>query len=1056
MAMTARRVPLLLFGSGFCALIYQTAWMREFRLVFGASTAASAAVLAIFIAGLGLGSAWLGPRADRRPAPLLFYAQLEGLIALSAALSPPLLDLVRAVYVALGGTSTLGALLGTLLRLLLAALVLGVPTFLMGGTLPAAVRAVTARDDAGRRSAALLYGVNTLGAVAGAFIGTFFMLELFGTRQTLWLACLANLLVALWARSLAREVDAPDDAQAAPDQAGDGAQAAPAWFVLLSAAVVGFAFFLMELVWYRMLGPILGGSIFTFGLILVVALLGIGLGGAAYALRRASAPATLGGFALTCLLEALLLALPFALGDRVALLALILRSFGNVALFWGHVLAWALVCALVVFPAAVVAGWQFPLLIALLGRGRAAIGRQVGLAYAWNTTGAIVGSLAGGFGLLPLLSATGVWRATGFLLVGLGLWAAVLALRAGGTRRFAALATLLLATALGLLAARGPTAVWRHSGIGAGRAPNLFASPNALEEWMRHQRRAVVWQRDGLESSVALASLGSGYAFVINGKIDGSARGDADVMIMTGLLGAALHEAPKRTLMIGLGTGASAGWLAAVPAVEREDVFELEPRVVDVARDCAPVNQGVLSNPKVRLTLGDAREALLVSRDVYDLVVSQPSNPYRAGIASLFTREYYEAVDKRLAPGGLFVQWVQAYEVDGRTLRTLYATLGHVFPYVETWQVSQGDLLLVAGREPRRIDADALRARLAREPFRSGLRAAWNLTDLEDFLGAFVARASFARAIVEHERGPRNGDDLNFVEFGFARTVGRRGLLSINDLREAAFRRGELDPEVVGQVDWERVRAARALFSVQEGLTAEWQALLAPSQRALLDALAGAAADEPARTARGFAELGREPVNHFERVARASAWADLGDARAPEAIAALAADAPLTAAALQVRLAAARGQAAWVVAAALPLLTQVRQDPWLEERQLVHVLQALRSAMAWQPAHAPAIAAALREPLPLRASDLARLNTLGEALSRFDSGRMCVDVLAALEPELPWSEGWLEERYECYRRNGLPTERAQAELRAFRSGEPAPFGRDLLPPPPASARPAAP
>src|SRR5262245_57027649 len=173
----AGKVAPLLFGSGLCALVYQVTWTREFRLVFGASTAASAAVLAIFIGGLGIGGLLIGPRADRHRRPLWLYARLEALVALTAALTPPLLSLVRAAYIAAGGTQSLGLAGGTVVRLVLSAIVLAVPTVLMGGTLPAAARAVEVATERGRRNVAALYGINTLGAVAGAFVGTFFLLE---------------------------------------------------------------------------------------------------------------------------------------------------------------------------------------------------------------------------------------------------------------------------------------------------------------------------------------------------------------------------------------------------------------------------------------------------------------------------------------------------------------------------------------------------------------------------------------------------------------------------------------------------------------------------------------------------------------------------------------------------------------------------------------------------------------------------------------------------------------------------------------------------------------
>src|SRR5262249_54668603 len=178
------------------------------------------------------------------------------------------------------------------------------------------------------------------------------------------------------------------------------ASAAPPAFVLTAAAVSGFAFLLMELVWYRMLAPLLGGSSFTFGLILAVALLGVGLGGALYAFRPVDRPATLAGFALTCALEAVLVAVPFALGDRVAFLAILLRPLSALG-FYGLVLGWAGVATVVVLPAALVAGVQFPMLIALLGRGGAQVGRHVGQAYARDPVGAVAGPLAGGGGRPP-------------------------------------------------------------------------------------------------------------------------------------------------------------------------------------------------------------------------------------------------------------------------------------------------------------------------------------------------------------------------------------------------------------------------------------------------------------------------------------------------------------------------------------------------------------------------------------------------------------------------------------------------------------------------------
>lgn len=495
-----RALPIaaLLFGSGTCALVYQVAWLRELRLIFGSSTGASAAVLAIFMAGLGAGGVVLGRRAERHARPLALYARLELLVALSAACTPLLTDLARRVYVALGGTTVLGAIGGTLARLTLATVVLGAPTFVMGGTLPAAARAAETRDDTRRRHLALLYGLNTLGAVVGATVATFGLLEALGTRRTLWAACALNALVALGAAGLSRRVPAEPaspkgEATGSDESTLAASRTTPPSFVFAAAALVGFVFLLMELVWYRMLGPLLGGSSYTFGLILAVALLGIGLGGSAYALFGADRPATARGLALTCAAEALSLALPFALGDHLAVTTLCLRSL-HVFGFAGHLVGWSTVTAIVVLPAAFVSGVQFPLLVALLGRGRASVARHVGLAYAYNTGGAIAGSLAGGFLLLPLLTAQGAWRMCVVALAVIALGALWLEHRADGRLRPLLAPAVACTVAVLLSLTEGPTAAWRHSPIGAGRVDALVAglNPRQLEAWLRGQRRGIV------------------------------------------------------------------------------------------------------------------------------------------------------------------------------------------------------------------------------------------------------------------------------------------------------------------------------------------------------------------------------------------------------------------------------------------------------------------------------------------------------------------------------------------------------------------------------------
>ncbi len=1022
-----RSVSLLLFGSGFCALIYQIAWLREFRLIFGASTAASAAVVAIFIAGLGVGGLLLGRFVDRQSRPLALYGKLEVAVAVSTALTPLLLAAVRWAYLALGGTLAMGMALGSGVRLVLAALVLAVPTLLMGGTLPAAARAVETEDDAGRRGVAWLYGINTLGAVTGCMVGNFVMLEIFGTRHTLWIACLLNSLVAMIALRMARDMpDVPVDEPAAdrvdvraktplPDEPAP----APVRFVLAASAIVGFAFFLMELVWYRMLGPLLGGTVFTFGLILAVALLGIGIGGALYGAFIKDRPATMRAFAYTCLLEAAFIAVPYALGDGVAVLALLTRPLGGLG-FAGFILSWAVVAALVVLPAAIVAGVQFPLLVALLGRGRAHVGRQIGVTYVFNTAGAILGSLAGGFGLLPLLSAPGCWVVVATLLLVLGL--ATIALSARSEGNWLALAppvVVSLAVALMLVVPVGPTAAWRHAPIGVGRVdPKAAESPNDLRAWQHKTRRSIIWEAEGVESSVAL-DIAQGLAFVINGKIDGNARGDAPTQVMSGLVGAIIHPNPKKAMVIGLGTGETAGWLGAIPAVEQVDAIELEPAIVDVAAACAAVNQHVLDNPKVNVIIADAREVLLTTRTTYDVIFSEPSNPYRAGIASLFTKEYYEAAVDRLGDDGLFLQWVQAYEVDAHTVRTIYATLAEVFPHVDTWHLHNADLLLVASKRPIVYDVGTLRARVAEEPYRSALANAWRTTGVEGLLARFVAQAPLARAIADAEDGI-NTDDHNLVEFGFARSIGRAHRFGVADVRAAARVRGWHRPVLSGgDIDWARWLDERNMLFTAEGTIPDPVPGLSPEQQMRVQAQVQYGQNNLGACMAAWRRQTKAPVTPAELAMVGECAAHARDPRTQEWAAALRRFSGPEADVVLARYHMRGGDVAAALDALDAAFAAYQSDPWPSPFVMRRGLDFALAVAGTSPQAAARVYEAIKQPFALHALEERRGEVVVAVASRLPP-ETCAEAVASFEPHVPWTRDYLALRASCYAATGHP------------------------------------
>ena len=1017
-----------MFGSGFCALAYQTAWMRMFRLLFGATTAASASTVALFMGGLGLGGWLLGRRVEKHPRPLALYGLLELGVAALALASLALMPAATAAYHATGGSGALGMFGATVVRLLLAAVVMGPAALLMGATLPAAARVVTTDEDTGRTGVAVLLGVNTLGAVAGAALTTFVMLEHAGTRATLLWAVALNAVVGLsawlWGRRITTMANAPELPARGASGSPETARAMPSAAVLVAAGFVGFAFMLMEVVWYRMLAPILGGSTYTFGTVLATALLGLGLGGAAYALvgRRRAATAT--GLAALCASEALLLVVPMALGDRVALLAAFLRPVSVLGFGW-LVTSWCLVAAVVVLPAALVAGYQFPYLVALAGRGRTQVGRDVGLVYAANTLGAILGSLSGGFFLMPLLGAVGAWRAAGALLGLVSLALLAWAIRGRGERfRFASMGALAIVLALWpCLRAEGPTAVWRHSGIGAGRATVTQArSFNQVKEWMDANRRTTPWEVDGRESSIALADH-NGVSVVVNGKSDGNAIADAATTILLGLLGPLTVGEPKSALVVGLGTGMTAGWVGTVPSVERVDVAEIEPSTVEVARAAHEVNEGVLSNPKVRLRHEDAREILLSSHERFDLIVSEPSNPYRAGVADLFTREFFEAAHSHLSEEGAFVQWLQAYEVDPETLSTVLATLGDVFPQVDVWIAADGDFLLRGLVRPAVREAGLLRQRLAQESMARGVRIAWTTDTLEGVLAHFVADDGLVRALVPKSGRALNTDDVNRLEFGFARTVGNTSWDTLNALRDAAIRSGTDRPSWVrGDVDWSLVARERAAIGLKDREGTLDGVTLERAHRLKRPMPAQVVAAEWRRTP-------YEPAGLRERLVLARALAEVGDPAAPSMADALQRAFPAEALVMRAEWQFSQGEVGASVNTLLEAIAAWRRQGWLaKEARIADLAFPLVASIG--PAQLTAATQffeAVAAPFPAKAEEQFRGELRLRLAAVLGTPESCRAAFGALEPHVPWVGAFLERRQACYESTHDPREATARE-----------------------------
>lgn len=750
------------FASGLAGLFYEIVWIRTAGTVIGNTTHAVGTVVGVFMGGLALGGWWGGRQADRRSGGSLLrlYGLLEGGVALGATAVPFLIHatepLFRMLWVHLSGMSaSYGAL-----RILVLGVILLVPTTLMGATLPVLARFLASSIDAAGREAGRAYAINTLGGVMGTLAAGFWLIPGLGLRGTTGIAVLINLAIAASSWAIARSVPGERVPAASPGPF-------PARGALAVAGLSGLASLLYEVAWTRSLVLALGSTVHAFTLILTVFILGLAVGSAAGAwilprLGRLSLALAIVQSAIGMVAIALL---P-ALGDlplRVAPLAEgMQRDYGTMLTEQA-----GFVAAFILAPATLM-GAVFPMAIRWAAGPGQPVGRAVGGVYSANTLGSIAGSILGSFLLVPGvgLAATVKIAATVNLAVAAGLLGA-----SPGRRAWASLPAILALLGWSFLPSWDPNVMASGPFLyGAADVKSARHFEQDLREYLKKDSEllAQYWDSYGL---VTIHRQQNGIlSMKVNGKTDASTGPtDRANMLFVGHLALLHHPKPRTALAIGLGAGITLSAMAAHP-VEKIDCIEISPAVVRGAAHFREASRGVLDDPRVHVTLGDGRNALLFGRDSYDVIVSQPSNLWVSGMANLFTRDFFEEASRRLAPGGLFCQWIHAYWLSRENLQDVVRTFYDVYPYGSLWEVFPGhDYLLLGSRDPLATDWAGLESRLR------ATRA------LEDYLGTDAPRASgLVSYLVADAEGARRGagpgplvtDDRCFLEYTAPRSMG--------------------------------------------------------------------------------------------------------------------------------------------------------------------------------------------------------------------------------------------------------------------------------------------
>jgi len=766
--------------SGFAGLMHEIVWARLLVNLIGNTALAQAVVLTVFMGGLAIGAVLFGRGSDKGASPLRTYVRLEIGIALYCALLPWIVGAAGSLYDRFAASSfeSPGAKLG--LRFGLALVCVSLPAILMGGTLPVLARVLVRDIGQTRRQVASLYSLNNLGAVLGAGVAGFFALPRLGIVLSLLAASCLNLVAALlvWRATRAAAQSEVQLEQASGAAATPGYGPAALRATLWALALSGFAAMGYEVVFTRVIALSFGASAHSFTVMLMGFIGGIGVGSALMSRRRASqSPLWLFGAsqaAVVLVLAALLPAverLPYWIGLlRIDLV----ESGGSYGLF--QLAKAALVLVVLLLPTVLI-GMGFPLVAQIQARSLQSVGRSVGTTYAWNTIGNVLGILATSLLLIPML---GIGRSLTLLLALNAIGAAAVlsaATQVAARRRFAPLAMAVAGLALALFVFPG----WSNT---LNRAVSHLRMREGPERGLSAAALAVhpsssfaAWKKQFVlepaewneffveeESDTTVVAVGRPQEALlfVNSKGDASTGiFDMVTQLLLGHLPMFATQEAKSALVIGLGSGVTCG-SALLHGLERMDVVEISSGVLHAEKLFSAYNNNVLADPRVTTWRDDARTLLRTVPRKYDVIISEPSNPWIAGIGNLFTREFFEAGAARLNPGGVMCIWFHQYEQSDEAIQLVIRTVGAVFPHVSMFLSYNGDVIAIASLAAQEPDFSRWEARFNRPEVRRDLGRVGVLNLAMLFTHHAVSPSRFAQL---GGAGPLNLDLFQRLEY---------------------------------------------------------------------------------------------------------------------------------------------------------------------------------------------------------------------------------------------------------------------------------------------------
>ena len=709
--------------------------------VFGVTIYAASAVWATFMAGLAIGSYAAGVAGDRVRNPLRWFGATEMSIGATALATPPLLDALQQLYVRLYPSLPGGLAALTSARLIMAFAVLIVPTVLMGATLPLVLKASTFRSSSLAEQVGLLYGSNAAGAIVGTLAAGLYLIPELGIQRTFLVAAALNVLIggSAVALSFVARPGTTAAAEAAEETAAPATIAdRPALRVILAVFTLSGAVSLaLEVVWFRVLTLFLRPTVYGFSVMLATILAGISIG------SYIATPLLGRRLRWMTVLAAIELAIGIAIVLSFRPLVYLNQLTGELAPALSRVMPEYLVypiagSLLAIFPTALLMGVAFPIGLRLWADGGRHTAERVGLFYSLNVAGAIVGSLAGGFVLLPRLGSEG---------------------------SLALLAAVSFCSGLALLIVGRDRAPIRIA-IGAAAATvfgwAVWTSPDPFVQFMaqRYAGTGLVWKQEGVEATVVVHQLGSGPSGRLLMTINGNHQAGTDFPTTfthhrIGHLPMLVHPAASTALVIGLGGGATAGAVSVHDGVD-VDVVELADAVVNAARYFASINYDVHTRANVHLHVDDGRNFMMLTDKHYDVITADITQPIYAGSGNLYSREYFQLMRRVLKPGGVVMQWIPGSEAEYNLIARTFLS---VFPETTAWA---GGSLFIGSVEPLRLRRQDFDWKLSVPGRAQGMKDA-RIESFDALLETFTAGPKEIRAFVGE--GPLLTDDRPLAEY---------------------------------------------------------------------------------------------------------------------------------------------------------------------------------------------------------------------------------------------------------------------------------------------------